>query len=151
MRFPKLKCIAINCPIYIYFFCNYKKNHNFIMGESAAGISSLNSYHLCWWGGEGWNAIRYQILYPLNNQISDIIPHKNFFWYNAFANNQISGLKNQISGLKNQISGFKNQISGIRPPKKNQLSDITPPKKSNIRYQGTPVTPPPPHVVYLPF
>ena len=68
--------------------------------------------------GGGWNAIRYQILYPLKNQISDIrLPKKN----------QISDI---TRSQRNPISCLKNQISD---PKKNQLSDITPPTK--IKYQ----------------
>ena len=68
------------------------------------------------WGW--WNAIRYQILDPLKNQISDIRPPK--------------------------IRYLAKKIRYISDPQKNQLSDITPPKKSNIRYQGTPVPPPTP-------
>ena len=67
-------------------------------------------------GGGGWNAIRYQILDPPKNQISDIRPPQK--------------IKYQISRVR------KNQISD---PKKNHLSDITHPKKSNIIYQGTPI------------
>ena len=68
--------------------------------------------------------IRYQILDPLKNEISDIRPPKK---------------------IKYQISHpLKNQISNIWPQNKNQISDITPPNKSNIRYLGTPVPPPPP-------
>ena len=49
-------------------------------------------------------------------------------------------------GGTHQISGLKNQISDITPKKKINCQNITyTPKKSNIRYQGTPV-PPPPHI-----
>ena len=71
--------------------------------------------------GGGWNAIRYQILDPLINQIPDPPNKSNIRYHTPYK-------------IKYQISD----------PQRNQISDITPPKKSNIRYQGTPVPPPTP-------
>ena len=87
------------------------------------------------WGG--WNAIRYQILDPQKNQISDIRPpKKSNIRYHAFAKIRYLAYKNQISNIRYQISDTnKNQLSDIRSPK-NQISDIKVPR-------STPPPPPP--------
>ena len=69
------------------------------------------------WGGGGWNAIRYQILDPLDNQISDIRPPKKKIKYKTFAKNQISGLKK----------------SDIRPKQKNREISISKARSLLIR------------------
>ena len=83
-------------------------------------------------GGGGWNAIRYQILDPLKNQISDIRPPKK--------------IKYQIVH-KNQISGLTKSDVGPQKKKKYQISH---PLKNRIsRYPRSthPAPPPPPHSV----
>ena len=98
---------------------------------SAIGMGSGQLPPTLGGGGGGWNAIRYQILDPLKNQISDIRPPKK-------SNIRLSRVhKNQISGLKK---------SDVGPQKKIQYQ-ISHPLKIKYRIsrypRSTPQLPPP--------